>query len=373
MKPSGKRIAIVYDWIDKWGGVERLLLELHRLLPETPIYTSYYDPVQAQWASSMDIRTSFLQQLPAFIKRSRVVSFLLYPYAFESFDFSEFDIVISVSSSFAKGVITKPGTKHISIILTPTRYLWALPHHYKKAGIIGWVQEIIAVTMRKWDYIAAQRADLVYVISELVQERTTNYYKRDSRLLYPPFPQMHWSSVRSKMTKPTVVLPETFYLIVSRLEPYKAVDIAIEAFSELEGENLVIIGAGSLRKKLEQRSGANTYLFSGCSDNELAWLYTHAKALLMPQEEDFGYVGFEAFFFCCPILTYKKNYISRIVYNEGVGVVFNDQTSDSLHQALATFSSVAYNVRENLSNKRNRIIDTINDERFDTEIKSLCS
>ena len=127
---KNKKIAIVYDWIDKWGGVERVLLTLHDMFPQAHFYTSYYDSYSAPWAKNLKIKTSFIQHLPNFIKKNRIFSLFLYPYAFESFDLSEYDIVISVSSSFAKSVITKPCTLHISYLLTPTRFLWLYPEIY---------------------------------------------------------------------------------------------------------------------------------------------------------------------------------------------------------------------------------------------------
>src|SRR5688572_19122510 len=118
------RVAIVYDWIDKWGGVERVLLTLSQMYPRAHWYTSYFDPKSAPWAKKLQVTTSFIQRLPNFVKKSRLLSLPLYPYAFESFTFNEYDLVISVTSSFAKAVVTKPETLHICYLLTPTRYFW---------------------------------------------------------------------------------------------------------------------------------------------------------------------------------------------------------------------------------------------------------
>lgn len=367
-----KKVAIAYDWIDKWGGVERLLLELHKILPDAPIYTSYYEKEKAPWAAALSIRTSYMQRLPKFIRHSRLASFLFYPYAFESFDFSDYDVVISVSSSFAKGIITKPGTQHVSILLTPTRYLWALPQKYRKQGFMGWVQGYIAEKMRRWDYLAAQRADIVYAISELVRDRTATYYNRNAEVLYPPFSLSYWSSIQGKLTKPKVEIPKSYYLVVSRLEPYKAVDTVIDAFAQLTDKKLVVIGNGSLKKALEERASSNVYMYSDLSDNELAWVYSHAEALLMPQEEDFGYVAFEAIYFNCPIITYRKNYTATLVSKEGIGLVFPDQSSDAICKVLETFLPVSYNVKENLRKKNKKIIEMISDVHFSSNIKTIC-
>ena len=126
---TGKKIAIVYDWLDKWGGVERVLLTFHEMFPEADWFTSYVDEKKATWIYDLrfknsKIHTSFIQKLPSFIKNNRILSLPFYSYAFESFDFSHYDLVISITSSFAKGIITKPGTQHICYLLTPTRWLW---------------------------------------------------------------------------------------------------------------------------------------------------------------------------------------------------------------------------------------------------------
>src|SRR3989338_4724965 len=168
---TGKRIAIVYDWLDKWGGVERGLLTLHEMFPEAHWYTSYFDRKQAPWAKKITgsfahaqddkIKTSFIQKLPGFIKKNRILSLPFYPYAFESFDFRDYDLVISVTSSFAKGVITKPGTKHICYLLTPTRWLWSQQAIYTK----NWIPAFAGMTnvffskLREW--IIWRRKDLI--------------------------------------------------------------------------------------------------------------------------------------------------------------------------------------------------------------------
>ena len=211
------KVAIVYDWIDKCGGVERLLLVLHEMFPKADWYTSYYDKTGAPWAKNLNIHTSFIQKLPGFIRSSRVLSLLLYPYAFESFNFNGYDVVISVTSSFAKGVITKPGTKHICYMLTPTRYLWGMSDIYIK----GWRRVIAAPViekLRKWDYIAAQRPDTIVSLSKAVAYRAETYYKRMSEVLYPPFDTGYWGKVKGGIKKPgSFIAEDDYYLVVSRL------------------------------------------------------------------------------------------------------------------------------------------------------------
>src|SRR3990167_1747574 len=243
-----KKIAVVYDWIDKWGGVERVLLTLQEMFPQAIFYTSYYDSGQAAWAKNLRIKTSFIQNFPSYIRKSRIACFPFYPYAFETFDFSNFDLVISVTSAFAKSIITKPGTRHICYLLTPTRYLWSHSKDYFGDKFINSVLSPYLANLRKWDFIAAQRPDKIISISSTVSERCQKYYQRESEVIYPPFDIDYWSKIKSEIQKmsfrpkwmnpsqPTFELDSStpkiiarndnggkYYLIVSRLEPYKRV------------------------------------------------------------------------------------------------------------------------------------------------------
>ncbi|HRN69705.1 MAG TPA: glycosyltransferase [Candidatus Woesebacteria bacterium] len=353
------KIAIVYDWIDKWGGVERLLLTLHAQYPDADWYTSYYDKKNAPWAKNLRIKTSFINKLPTFIKKNRILSLLLYPYAFESFDLSGYDVVISISSSFAKGVITKPNTKHICYLLTPTRYLWGMIDVY----IPSWIQTLCApiiTKLQKWDFIAAQRPDIILTLSKHVAKRCVEYYKREAVVVYPPFDSNYWRRIKESL----LCHPESssgsfnaikmlkrvqhnndkdYYLLVSRLEPYKKVELVIDMFNKRE-DKLIIVGMGTLKEKLQKKAHHNIHFKEHISDTELAELYTHAKALLVPQEEDFGYVALEAQFFSCPVIFYKKSGIAETIdYNNGsVGVA--TQTEEAFQHELERFEASAYNV-----------------------------
>ena len=196
-----KRIAIVYDWIDKWGGVERVLLTLHKMFPEAVFYTSYFDSVKAGWAKDLKIKTSFIQKLPDFIKKSRIASLPFYPFAFESFNFNEFDLVISVTSSFAKSIITQPKTKHVCYLLTPTRFLWSHKKDYLNNRLVSYLVHGYLEKTKKWDYVAAQRPDKIISISQAVADRCLKYYKRRSEVIYPPFNIDYWREIKSKIKR----------------------------------------------------------------------------------------------------------------------------------------------------------------------------
>lgn len=330
---DSKKIAIVYDWIDKWGGVERILLMLHQLFPTANFYTSYFDPIGAPWAKDLNITTSFIQKLPKFIKKSRIASLFLYPYAFESFDFREYDVVISVTSSFAKSVVTRPETLHLCYLLTPTRYFWSHKNTYVKNPSTKFLTRPLLKNLQKWDFAAAQRPDKIISISRTVQDRCDKYYDRQSNILYPPFDTSYWKSIKAK----SVDLPfEKYYLLVSRLESYKCVDLANHAFNEI-GKNLVIVGTGTQKNYLKKQAEKNIVFIEGVGDQELVYLYEKAIALIMPQEEDFGYVPLEAQYFGLPTIAYRMGGATETVIDGKTGIFFDRQSVDSLVSAVQEF------------------------------------
>ncbi|MGB9882927.1 MAG: glycosyltransferase [Microgenomates group bacterium] len=333
-----KKIAIVYDWFDKWGGVERVLLTLHEIFPKAIFFTSYWDKEKANWAKNLVIKTSFIQKLPKFIKKNRLLSLLFYPIAFETFDFSEFDLVISVTSSFAKGVIVKPPTKHIVYLLTPTRFLWVMPENYHLTSFRKKLLSPYLNYLKKWDLAAISRANQLISISNTVKERCIRYYQRKTQVIYPPFDFVYWQMIKSKLQsfKSEKFEYDDYFLVVSRLESYKKVDLVIDVFNKLN-KRLIVVGDGSQKNKLKRLANKNITFLENLSDVELGYLYTKAEALIIPQEEDFGYVALESVFFGCPVIAYKKGGVLEIVSENKTGLFFKQQNQDSLKKALAQF------------------------------------
>ncbi len=342
---KNKRIAIVYDWFDKWGGVERVLLTLKEIFPQSDFFSSYYDPLNASWAKKFKIKTSFIQKLPRFIKNNRIVSTPLYPYAFETFNFNNYHLVISVTSSFAKSVITQPETKHICYLLTPSRFLWLFPQDYINTPIKKLISSFLFKDLRKWDYIVAQRPDNIISISKTVAQRCRKYYQRTSKVIYPPFNFTYWERIKPKKPDSLISTKKKFFLVVSRLEPYKKNDLVVKTFNHLPNENLIIVGKGSQEKKLKKISQNNILFLKSLTDQELAYLYSQAKALIIPQEEDFGYVCLEAQFFNCPVIAYKKGGTKETIIKNKTGIFFEKQTQTSLKKSLDYFKLISYNLR----------------------------
>ncbi len=335
------KVAIVYDRVNKWGGAERVLLALHEIFPKAPLYTSVYDKKNAGWAKVFpEIKTSFLQKLP-FAKNNHEVLAPLMPLAFESFDFSGFDLVISVTSEAAKGIKTGPKTTHVCYCLTPTRYLWSHRDQYL-SGLKGYVASPFIKFLSKWDKMAAKRPDIIIGISTEVKKRIKKYYKREAEIIYPPTVIKSTNlKVKNKRQK--------YYLIVSRLVKYKRVDLAIDAFNNLKYP-LVVVGTGREEKRLKKRAGKSIRFAGFVTEKKLADYYMNAKALIMPQEEDFGLVSTEAQSYGLPIIAYKKGGAIDTVIPKKTGLFFEEQNMESLTLTIKKFEKHKFDSRVIIKN-----------------------
>ncbi len=313
-------IALVYDRANKWGGAERVLLALHEIWPEAPLYTAVYDPKRASWAKVFRVKASFLQHVPLARRHHEFFPWLT-PMAFETFSFDEYDVVLSVTSAEAKDIITKPGTVHICYCLTPTRYLWSGQKEYEGAGFAGDVLRVFAPTLRKWDAVAAARPDYYLAISKRVGERIKKYYERKvEKVIYPP--------VDTKTFRPKG--NGSYFLCVARLVPYKKVDILINAFNEL-GWELKIVGSGSQKNYLK-RIAKNNIEFAGgdLTDKELTAYYQKARAFVFTGDEDFGIVSLEAQACGKPIICPRKSGMAETVIEGETGELFDTDVIGTL-------------------------------------------
>jgi len=360
-----KRVAIVYDWFDKWGGIERVLLHLYEALPEAVFYTSHLDLEKASWARYLRIRSSFIDSFPEFIKKSRILSFPFYPYVFENFDLRDYDLVVSVTSAFAKSVITHPDTKHICYLLSPPRYLWSHQQAY-----LGRFAGYLTGSLKNWDKITAWRPDEIISISQTVSDRCLKYYGRKSKVLYPPFDKRYWEKVKVGISQSQRKKRQDYFLVVSRLEPYKKIDLAISAFNCL-GKKLIVVGEGSVEKKLKEVAGKNIFFMKNLSDMQLGEIYSGAKALIMPQEEDFGLVSLESQFFGTPVIAYKKGGATETVCEGESGIFFEKQTKSSLMEAIERYEKIEYNLRSKTEKTALNKIIKYDKDYFTKSIKSL--
>lgn len=342
---AGVKVAIVYDRVNKWGGAERVLLDLHKIFPQSDLYTSVYDPDNAEWACCFEnIYPSFLNKFN-FAKRNHEYFAWAMPVVFERFNLSKYDLVISVTSEAAKGVITSPSQKHISIILTPTRYLWSAEDEYFSNKYLKYFSAPARRYLKKWDIKAANRPDKLVAISREVQSRISKYYDLESEIIYPAFTPLKNNSLVNKTS-------ENYYLLVSRLVKYKKADIVINAFNKL-GKNLYITGTGRDENYLKSLAKNNIRFLGKISDEELANYYTNAKALIFPQLEDYGLTPLESQSFGTPVIAYRAGgALETIVENNlpagkaGTGLFFDYQTEDSIIDAISRFETQKFDKRE---------------------------
>lgn len=325
------KVALVYDRVNKWGGAERVLLALHRIFPNAELFTSAYNPKKAPWAKVFSIKTSFLQKIPgASTHHELFASFM--PLAFENFNFESYDLVISVTSEAAKGIITKPEALHICYCLTPTRYLWSGYDIYFKNPLFRFFAAPFVSYLRAWDKAASQRPDHYIAISSEVKNRIKKYYDRESEIIYPPFD--------IPKTNPKLPRENDYFLIVSRLVPYKKVDTAVKVFNKLNLP-LIIIGTGWEELRLKRQAKDNIHFLKNVSDEELYGYYVNSKALIFPGKEDFGLAMVEAQYFGKPVIAYKAGGALDIVKEGKTGEFFNNE--NELQGLLENFRSSRYN------------------------------
>lgn len=342
------RIALVYDWVNKFGGAERILLALHEIWPQAPLFTAVYHPRSAPWAAGFQIKTSFLQKFPLAKKHHELYPWLA-PLAFESFDFEGFDVVVSVTSAAAKGILTKPETRHLCYCLTPTRYLWSGQADYFSSRGLRFLASPLVSHLRAWDRIASARPDAYLAISQTVQKRIKKYYQRDSAVVYPPVDlgkfKIEEGRGGEKDKRKSQENEKPFFLLVSRLVPYKRVGVAIEAFNQL-GHCLKIVGSGIGEKGLKRIAGKNVEFLGHLTDEGLVGYYQRCQGLIFPTEEDFGLVPLEAQACGCPVVALKKGGALETVIEGKTGEFFYPQTPEALAGVVKNFDKTRYNKKD---------------------------
>lgn len=343
------KVALVYDRVNKWGGAERLLLALHEIFPDAPLYTSVYNAKKAPWADVFPrVIPSFLQKFP-FSTYHELYAPLM-PLAFESFNFNKYDLVVSVTSEAAKGIIATPNTTHVCYMLTPTRYLWSGYKDYFKNEWVKLLTLPLVTYLRFWDKAAAKRPDKIIAISEEVKKRIKKYYSRDAKVIYPPLTlssQYGVSSIEYRAKPKTEYrIPNTeYYLIVSRLVPYKRIDIAIKAFNRL-GIPLKIVGTGSQLSKLERMAEPNIEFLGNLTDSELVKYYRKCVALVFPGKEDFGLTVIEAQSFGKPVIAFGAGGVRETVVDKKTGLFFFPQTEAALTEKIKEFKKIRFDPKD---------------------------
>jgi glycosyltransferase involved in cell wall biosynthesis len=326
------KVALVHDYLNQMGGAERVVMAFHEIFPEAPVYTSIYDPTRVDRAfHSMDIRTSFMQKIPMVTKHHQ--PFLpLYPFAMEKLDLRGYDLVLSSSSAFGKGVLTRPETLHICYCHTPMRWCWNYDEYVERehlGKVSRNVLPFLITGMRLWDQASAMRVDDFIANSPIVAERIKKYYRRDAVVIPPPVEA-------ERFLYNPATQPEDYFLILSRLVPYKRVDLAIEACNALQLP-LVIIGGGRDEERLQKMAGPTIRFLGRLPDEEVLHYYAHCRAFLFPGEEDFGIAPLEAQASGRPVIAYGAGGALASVIDGVTGLFFQEQTLESLTNVLASF------------------------------------
>lgn len=324
------KIAIVHDFLVQFGGAERVLAVLSEMFPEAPIYTLLYDKEKlGDKFENKEIRTSYLQNFPKFLRKRYRWLLPFFMVAPETFDLREFDLVISSTGAWSKGIVTRLNTIHISYLHSPMRFVWEVKHNYARC----FLSRLLFSYIRMWDKLAAERPDFLIANSKYTQERIKKYYKRDSVVVYPPaFDESQIMNYESRKTE----IDKKYFLIVSRLSPYKKVDLAVEAFNKL-GLPLVIIGEGKQEKYLKKIAKDNIKILGFVKDSELTEYYQNARAFIFPADDDFGMTMIEAMSYGVPVVAYKKGGALEIIEERKTGEFFQAQTAEVLADGVRRF------------------------------------
>lgn len=352
------KVAIIHDWLTVYGGAESIIRILHDMFPDAPIYTTVYNRENMpDDFKQMDIRTSFIQKFP-FAKKKYNMYLPFMPRAFEQFDLSEYDLVISSNTSCSKGVLTGANTLHICYCNTPMRYGWDFYHEYKngKGTVARWLIGHMMHKIRMWDRLSADRVDTFIANSYNVARRIKKHYRRDSAIIYPP--------VRTSMFQKSKK-NEGFYLVVSRLVPYKRIDLVAEAFSRM-GLPLVIIGDGSEYKKVAERAASNVKMLGRVNDSVVLDYMSKCKAFLFPGEEDFGITPIEAEACGKPVIAYGRGGALETVVADETGVFFKKQTVEDVIATVRRFESMTFD-----ADKIRKHAEKFSEERFRDELRDF--
>ncbi len=328
------RVAFVHDFLTQFGGAERVLLELRLLYPDAPVYTSIYAPSAFGGAfDRVDVRTTWLQRIPLGRRAFRALV-TLYPRAFESLDLSAYDLVISSTTSFAKGVRTRPQTLHVCYMHTPTRFLWSGDDQVRAAvpGPLRPIFDAALPGLRGWDLEAAQRPTRIVANSHNVAERIRRTYGRESDVI--PCPATLAGFAPSDEV-------EDYFLVASRLLAYKRIDLAVAACAMI-GAPLVVIGDGPDERRLRGIASPQTRFLGHVGDDERRRLFARARAVIVPGVEDFGLVPIEAAASGRPTVAFGAGGALETVVEGATGIFFREPTAEALAAALRSLSQLTF-------------------------------
>lgn len=361
------KVALVHDYLREYGGAERVLEALHEMFPEAPVFTAYFDPKGLKnhlELKDWNIKTSWMQNWSL---GGRLISpFRIFaPLTFENFDLTEFDLVVSSSSTyFANAVITAPSALHINYVHTPPRYLYgyATSYNYKKHWWTRISGEIANHFLRLWDFEIAQRPDVLIANSQNIAARIKKFYKREATVIYPPIDIVNFkaqtSNVKSEEKK--------YYLSVGRLVRGKGIENIVKVFTNLKLP-LKIVGSGPLEEELKKMAGENVEFLGHVKDEDLGGIYAGAKVTIVASvDEDFGIVPVESQACGTPVLALKAGGYLETVVSGKTGEFFEQASVKGLEEAVLKFEPLKY-----YSKDCQKQAEKFSKERFKKEIMEL--
>ena len=363
------KVAIVHDWLTVFAGAERVLAEMLQCFPESDLFcvVDFMPEADRGFLQNRAIKTSFIQKLPKAKSYYRQY-LLLMPLAVEQFDLSSYDLIISSSHAVAKGVLTGPDQTHLCMCYSPLRYAWDLQHqHLNEAGlntgIKGWVAKWMLHKMRLWDTRTANGVDYFAAISQFVSKRIWKTYRRQSQVIYPPVNVQMFQLFTPK---------ENFYVSVSRMVPYKKIDLIVAAFAQMPDKTLVVIGDGPDFKKINRLRAPNIQLLGHLPTEKLVGYVQRAQAFIFAAEEDFGIAPLEAQACGTPVIAYKKGgaqeTLQGLEHAHPTAVFFETQSIDAIKMAVRQFEE---NVARFDPEAIRKNVTRFSPERFKTEFMAF--
>jgi glycosyltransferase involved in cell wall biosynthesis len=329
MKP---KVALFYDWLNQWGGAEKVLLDLIKIYPDAPVFTLVYDPKKTDWLpKNTKVIPSFINKLP-FSNKNPIFYTPLYPLALEQFNFSQYDVVISTTTTVGHCLITPTDTLFVCYFHNVNRYIYQTPKRFA-------LLKPLLKLYEDEDKIYSQRPDYIFCNSQTVKNRITNHYCREAQIINPGVDTEYFRPSKSKQD-------DKYFLTVSRLVPHKKIDLAIFACHKLNLK-LLIVGDGRQKQKLnsliKRLNDPNIKLLGKVSDKKLLKLYKNCEALICPQEEDYGLTPLEAQACGKPVIAFNRGGIVETVISGKTGILFSKQSVNCLKSALKLFSKSKFN------------------------------